>query len=62
LSPGSTSTEKSTPGERCSWRDDDALGAVDDELAATDHDRDLAEVDLLLDRLRLVRRTRTLNG
>src|SRR5207253_5786901 len=33
-------------------RDDDALGAVDDELAAADHPRDLAEVDVLLDRLR----------
>ena len=31
--------------------DDDALGAVDDELAAADHDRHVAEVDLLLDRL-----------
>jgi hypothetical protein len=31
-------------------RDDHALGAVHDELAAPDHDRDLAEVDLLLDR------------
>jgi hypothetical protein len=32
--------------------DDHALGAVDDELPAADHDRDLAEVDLLLDGLR----------
>ena len=32
---------------------DDALGAVDHELAAAQHDRDLAEVDLLLDGLRL---------
>src|SRR5207244_6191809 len=31
--------------------DDDALGAVDDELAAADHDRHVAEVDLLLNRL-----------
>ena len=30
--------------------DDDALGAVDDELAAADHDRHVAEVDRLLDR------------
>ena len=29
--------------------DDDALGAVDDELAAADHDRHVAEVDRLLD-------------
>ena len=27
--------------------DDDALGAVDDELAAADHDRHVAEVDRL---------------
>ena len=44
------------PGERCSWLDDDALGAVDDEGAVVGHERDLAEVDLLLldvaDRLR----------
>ena len=30
--------------------DDHALGAVDDELAAADHDRHVAEVDRLLDR------------
>jgi hypothetical protein len=35
-------------------RDDHALGPIDDELAAADHDRQLAEVDLLLDRLLLV--------
>jgi hypothetical protein len=29
--------------------DDDALGPVDDELAAADHDRHVAQVDLLLD-------------
>src|SRR3954463_6400766 len=34
--------------------DDDALGAVDDELAAADHDRHVAEVDLFLDRLGLL--------
>ena len=34
--------------------DDDALGAVDDELAAADHDRHVAEVDLFFDRLFLV--------
>ena len=33
---------------------DHALGTVDDELAATDHDRDLAQVHLFLDRLRLL--------
>jgi hypothetical protein len=31
--------------------DDDALGAVDDELAAAQHDRHVAEVDFFLDRL-----------
>jgi hypothetical protein len=53
-SPAWTSTEKSTPGERWSCADDDALGPVDDELAAAQHDGDLAEVDLLLDGLLLV--------
>ena len=33
--------------------DDDALGAVDDELTTATHDRDLAEVHLFLDGLRL---------
>ncbi len=42
--------------------DDHALGAVDDELAAADHDRDLAEVDLLLDGLSFCSRTRILKG
>ena len=42
---------------------DHALGAVDDELAAADHDRDLAEVDRFLDRLVLARGgAQTLNG
>ena len=31
----------------------DALGAVDDELAAAHHDRHVAEIDLFLDRLLL---------
>ena len=30
--------------------DDDALGTVDDELAAADHDRHVAEIDFFLDR------------
>src|SRR5207245_356971 len=34
--------------------DDDALGPVDDELAAADHDRHVAQVDLFLDGLFLV--------
>ena len=49
-SPASISTTKSTPGRAVELADDDALGAVDDELAAADHDRHVAEVDLLLDR------------
>ena len=31
--------------------DDDALSTVDDELSATEHDGDVAEIDLFLDRL-----------
>ena len=50
LSPASISTTKSTPGRAVELADDDALGAVDDELAAADHDRHVAEVDRLLDR------------
>src|SRR5262249_2974807 len=34
--------------------DDDALGAVDDELAAADHDRHVAEIDLFFDGLLFV--------
>ena len=33
------------PGERCSWRDDDALGAIDDERALRRHERDFAHVN-----------------
>ena len=39
---------KKTPGLRWSWRDDDPLGAVDDERAVVRHQRDVAEIDLLL--------------
>jgi hypothetical protein len=35
-------------------RHDDALGTVHDELAAAEHDRDVAEVDVLFDRLLLL--------
>src|SRR5207237_9708166 len=42
--------------------DDDALGAVDDELAAADHDGHVAEVDLLLDGLLLVEAQPDLEG
>src|SRR5205823_5469162 len=38
-------------GRAMQLADDDALGAVDDELAAADHDGHIAEVDFLLDRL-----------
>ena len=56
LSPASVSTTKVDAGRAVQLADDDALGAVDDELAAADHDRHVAEVDLLLDRLLLVER------
>ncbi len=36
------------PGRTVELRDDDALGAVDDERAVVRHQRDIAEVDLLL--------------
>ena len=41
-------------GRAVQLADDDALGAVDDELAAADHDRHVAEIDFFLDRLVLV--------
>ena len=41
-------------GRAVQLADDDALGAVDDELAAADHDRHVAEVDFFLDGLLLV--------
>ena len=41
---------KMTPGERTSWRDDDPLGAVDDEGALVRHHREVPHEDgLLLD-------------
>ena len=40
-------------GRAVQLADDDALGPVDDELAAADHDRHVAEVDFFLDRLLL---------
>jgi hypothetical protein len=39
------------PGRTMELADDDPLGTVDDELTAAEHDRHVAEVDLLLDRL-----------
>ena len=42
------SWSKKTPGERCIWRDDHALGAVDDEGAVLGHERDVAHIDVLL--------------
>src|SRR5208283_3986101 len=41
-------------GRTVQLADDDALGPVDDELAAADHDRHVAEVDLFLNRLLLI--------
>src|SRR6185503_9307284 len=41
-------------GRAVELRDDHALRAVDDELAAAEHQGDLAEVDLLLDALALL--------
>ena len=41
-------------GRAVQLADDDALGAVDDELAAADHDRHVAQVDFFLDGLLLV--------
>ena len=38
-------------GRAVQLADDDALGAVDDELAAADHDRHVAEVDFFIDGL-----------
>ncbi len=38
-------------GRAVQLADDDALGAVDDELAAADHDRHVAQVNFFLDRL-----------
>ena len=50
-------------GRAVELADDDALGAVDDELAAADHDRHVAEVDLFLDAARsLFSRSQTRNG
>ena len=46
---GWVSSSNTTPGERCSWRHDHALGAVDHEGAERRHDRQLAEIDFLLD-------------
>ena len=40
--------EKKTPGRAVELADDDALGAVDDEGPVLGHQRDVAEVDLLL--------------
>ena len=41
-------------GRAVQLADHDALGAIDDELAAADHDRHVAQVDFLLHRLILV--------
>ena len=50
-------------GRAVQLADDDALGAVDDELAAADHDRHVAEIDFFLDAaVLLCRRSQTRNG
>src|SRR5262249_41613909 len=41
-------------GRTMQLADNHTLGAVDDEFAAADHDRHIAEIDLLFDRLLLV--------
>ncbi len=38
---------KAMPGERCNWRNDDALGAVDHERALRRHERNFAHVNFL---------------
>ena len=45
LSLDSISTTKSTPGRAVELADDHALGTVDDELAAADHDGHVTQVD-----------------
>ncbi len=42
--------------------DHHAFGTVDDELAAAEHDREVAQIDLFLDRLFLVQPQQTRNG
>src|SRR5450756_1271307 len=46
--PRSTQSRSSAASDVYKRQDDDTLGAVDDERAVVRHERDLAEVDLLL--------------
>ena len=50
-SPDSDVGDEIDAGRAVQLADHDPLGTVDDELAAAEHDRNVAEVDLLLDRL-----------
>ena len=53
-SPASISRDEVDARAAVQLADHDALGAVDDELAAAEHDRQVAQVDFFLDRLLLV--------
>ena len=46
---GWVDSSNTAPGDRCSWLDHDSLGAVDHERAERREQRQLAEVDFLLD-------------
>ena len=46
---GCVDSSNTTPGRTVQLADDDALGAVDDEGAERREQRQLAEIDLLLD-------------
>ena len=52
-SPASISRHEVDARAAVQLADDDALGTVDDELTAAEHDRQVAQVDLFLDRLLL---------
>ena len=52
-SPASDLADEIDAGAAVQLADHHALGAVDDELAAAEHDRHVAQVDLFLDRLLL---------
>ena len=49
LASPSISMHEIDAGRTVQLADDDAFGAVDDELAAADHDRHVAEIDFFLD-------------
>ena len=54
LSPAFDLADEVDAGAAVQLADHDALGTVDDELAAAEHDRHVAEVDFFLDRLLFV--------